>query len=168
MILPSVSPTCRRVGLHRKGQNPHGSCVPSRHDRGERTPIGRDHPGDEALTVTDTKRTSWADLKRTPRSKTAEAAYEGEAHIAAFRELVSRLRTEAGLTQAGLAERMGTTQSAIARMEGGSTRPALDTLEKLAAAVGADLVVGMGENLSENRSIAKLEHDGHAVVRRAC
>ncbi|HET6954386.1 MAG TPA: helix-turn-helix transcriptional regulator [Acidimicrobiales bacterium] len=93
--------------------------------------------------------------------------YEDEARIAAFRELVHRLRTEAGLTQAGLAERMGTTQSAIARMEGGGSRPSLDSLEKLAAAVGADLVVGVGENLSENRSIAKLERDGHAVVRRA-
>lgn len=43
----------------------------------------------------------------------------------------------------------------------------LDTLEKLASAVGADLVVRVGTNLSANRSIAKLERDGHAVVRRA-
>ena len=117
---------------------------------------------------TETKRTSWTDLKKAaPRSPAADAAYADEARIAAFRELVHRLRTEAGLTQADLAERMGTTQSAIARMEGGGTRPTLDTLEKLASAVGADLVVGVGENLSANRSIAKLERDGHAVVRRA-
>ncbi len=117
---------------------------------------------------TETERTSWADLKKvTPRSRVADAAYEDEARIAAFRELVHRLRTEAGLTQAELAQRMGTTQSAIARMEGGGTRPTLDTLEKLASAVGADLVVGVGANLSANRSIAKLERDGHAVVRRA-
>jgi len=81
--------------------------------------------------------------------------------------LVHRLRTEAGLTQAELAERMGTTQSAIARMEGGGTRPTLETLEKLAGAVGGELVVGVGENLSENRTIAKLVRDGHAVIRRA-
>jgi hypothetical protein len=43
----------------------------------------------------------------------------------------------------------------------------LDTLEKLAVAVGADLIVGVGASLSTNRSIAKLERDGHAVVRRA-
>jgi len=61
---------------------------------------------------------------------------------------------------------MGTTQSAIARMEGGGTRPTLETLEKLTAAVGGELVVGVGENLSDNRSIAKLVSDGHAVVRR--
>lgn len=117
---------------------------------------------------TDRERTSWTGLeKAAPRSRAADAAYEDEARIAAFRELVHRLRTEAGLTQAELAERMGTTQSAIARMEGGGTRPTLDTLEKLSSAVGADLVVGVGANLSANRSIAKLEREGHAVVRRA-
>lgn len=116
----------------------------------------------------DTERTSWADLKGAASGNVAaNAAYEDEARIAAFRELVHQLRTEAGLTQAELGGRMGTTQSAIARMEGGGTRPTLETLEKLAAAVGADLVVGVGANLSMNRSIAKLEREGHAVVRRA-
>lgn len=114
-----------------------------------------------------TGRTSWTDIEAQPRSRAAEAAYGDEARIAAFRALVHRMRTEAGLTQAELAARMGTTQSAIARMEGGGARPTLETLEKLALAVGADLVVGVGENLSSNRSIAKLERDGHAVVRRA-
>lgn len=115
-----------------------------------------------------TKRTTWSELKE-KRSLTdaGRAAYEDEARIAAFRELVYRLRTEAGLTQAELAERMGTTQSAIARMEGGGTRPTLETLEKVATAVGADLVVGVGEHLSENRSIAKLVREGRAVVRKA-
>jgi transcriptional regulator with XRE-family HTH domain len=113
-------------------------------------------------------RTSWDDLKtRTPLSAAGRAAYDAEARISAFRELVHRLRTEAGLTQAALAERMGTTQSAIARMEGGGTRPTLETLEKLAVAVGAELVVGVGEHLSDNRSIAKLVREGRAVVRRA-
>ncbi len=117
---------------------------------------------------TDYKRTAWAELKAgTPRTRVGDAAYDDEARIAAFRELAHRLRTDAGLTQSELAERMGTTQSAIARMEGGGSRPSFETLEKLAAAVGADLVVGVGENLSANRSIAKLERDGHAVVRRA-
>ena len=115
-----------------------------------------------------TKRTTWDELKKSrPGSEAAKSAYEDEARISAFRELVYRLRTEAGLTQADLAVRMGTTQSAIARMEGGGTRPTLETLERIASAVGAELVVGVGENLSENRSIAKLVRDGHAVVRRA-
>ena len=62
---------------------------------------------------------------------------------------------------------MSTTQSAIARMEGGGTRPTLKTLEELATAVGQELVVGVGAELSTNRSIAKLVREGHAVVRRA-
>ena len=111
------------------------------------------------------KRTDWEELKASkPLSEAGRAAYEDEARIAAFRELVFRLRTEAELTQAELAQRMGTTQSAIARMEGGGTRPTLDTLEKLAAAVGRELVVGVGERLSENPTIAKLVQEGHAVV----
>ena len=113
-------------------------------------------------------RANWDDLKaEQPLTDKGRAAYEDEARISAFRTLVHRLRTEAGLTQAELAQRMGTTQSAIARMEGGGTRPTLETLEKLAAAVGGELVVGVGVNLSDNRSIAKLVRDGHAVIRRA-
>ena len=112
------------------------------------------------------ERTSWSETKK-PRSEAAQRAYEDEARISEFRELVYRLRTEAGLTQAELAGRMGTTQSAIARMEGGGTRPTLETLEKLARAIGQELVVGVGEHLSENRSIAKLVREGHAVVRKA-
>lgn len=81
--------------------------------------------------------TNWEDIKR-PRSEKARRAYEDEARISEFRELVYRLRAEAGLTQAELAERMSTTQSAVARMEGGGTRPTLETLEKLAAAVGKE------------------------------
>lgn len=73
-----------------------------------------------------TERTTWKAVKR-DRTPTAQAAYEDEARITEFRELVYRLRTEAGLTQAELAERMGTTQSAIARMEGGGSRPSLET-----------------------------------------
>lgn len=113
-----------------------------------------------------TERATWNQIKKT-RSATAERAYADEARISEFRALVHRLRTEAGLTQAELAARMGTTQSAIARMEGGGARPTLETLEKLAGAVGKELVVGVGDHLSENRSIAKLVREGHAVVRRA-
>ena len=111
-----------------------------------------------------TNRTTWTATRKS-RSEAAQSAYEDEARISDFRDLAYRLRTEAGLTQAELAARMGTTQSAIARMEGGGTRPTLETLEKLAGAVGQELIVGVGAQLSENRSIAKLVRDGHAVVR---
>lgn len=111
--------------------------------------------------------TPWRELRIGHPSSAASEAAADEARITALRELVYQLRHEAGLTQAELAARMGTTQSAIARIEGGGTRPTLETLEKLASALGADLVVGVGAKLSEHRSIAKLEREGHAVVRRA-
>jgi ribosome-binding protein aMBF1 (putative translation factor) len=48
-------------------------------------------------------------------------------------------RTYAGLTQGELAKRMGTTQSVIARLEGGKSKPSTSTLEKLAVATGTRL-----------------------------
>lgn len=50
-----------------------------------------------------------------------------------------RARTEAGLTQEQLAERMGTKQEAVARWEGGKVMPSTRTLERLAQATGTVL-----------------------------
>ena len=43
-------------------------------------------------------------------------------------------RTAAGLTQSQLARRRGTSQSHIARLEGGKVRPSTDALERFAQA----------------------------------
>ena len=45
----------------------------------------------------------------------------------------------AGLSQADLAELVGTTQSAIARLESGGRPPRIDTLLRIANALDADL-----------------------------
>ena len=58
-------------------------------------------------------------------------------------EAMLKARLEAGLTQAEVAERAGTTQSAIARLEGGSVSPTVETLRKYAKAVGKRLKVEM-------------------------
>ena len=50
-------------------------------------------------------------------------------------------RVTAGLTQEQLAQRMDTTQSVIARLEGGRTRPSTQTLERLATATGTRLKI---------------------------
>ena len=48
-------------------------------------------------------------------------------------------RTNAGLTQAQLAERMNTTQSVVARLESGRAHPSTRTLENFARAAGVRL-----------------------------
>ncbi|MEQ8746743.1 MAG: helix-turn-helix transcriptional regulator [Pyruvatibacter sp.] len=53
-------------------------------------------------------------------------------------------RKTAKLTQGDLATRMGTTQSAIARMESGRQMPSTTTLMKVAEATGTELLVGFG------------------------
>jgi transcriptional regulator with XRE-family HTH domain len=50
---------------------------------------------------------------------------------------------EAGLTQTEVAERIGTTQSAIARLEGGGVSPSLATLRRYAEATGTRLQVSL-------------------------
>jgi len=56
-------------------------------------------------------------------------------------ELVREARRRAGLTQKELAERAGTTQSAIARLESGRTSPSLERLEWLLKLCGFSLIV---------------------------
>lgn len=52
-----------------------------------------------------------------------------------LRELAKR-RAESGITQQVVAERMRTSQSAVARMEAGEVDARLSTVERYAAAVG--------------------------------
>jgi transcriptional regulator with XRE-family HTH domain len=54
---------------------------------------------------------------------------------------VAERRRARGLSQAELAELCGTTQSAIARLEGGGRPPRIDTLLRLANALDCDLHV---------------------------
>ena len=58
-------------------------------------------------------------------------------------EALVRARTAANLTQAELARRIGTTQSAIARLEGGRVSPSFATLRRYAEATGTRLTVGL-------------------------
>jgi ribosome-binding protein aMBF1 (putative translation factor) len=55
--------------------------------------------------------------------------------------VVIHARVTAGLTQEQLAQRMDTTQSVIARLESGRSRPSTQTLERLAAATGTRLKI---------------------------
>jgi len=50
-------------------------------------------------------------------------------------------RIKRGMTQAEIAKRAGTTQSAIARFESGVGNPTLDFMQRVSAAIGARLQV---------------------------
>src|SRR4051795_3669342 len=75
-----------------------------------------------------------ARLLANPKVKAEYDALAPEFEIAA--ELL-RARLRAGLSQAELAARMGTSQSAIARLESGQTLPSTKTLLRYAEATGS-------------------------------
>ncbi len=54
---------------------------------------------------------------------------------------VREARLRAGLTQAELARRAGTTQSAVARLESGRTNPSYDTVVRTVRACGLDFLI---------------------------
>jgi transcriptional regulator with XRE-family HTH domain len=56
---------------------------------------------------------------------------------------VARLRIKLGITQAQLAEIVGTKQPSIARLENGDSSPSLSFLEKVAEALGAEVKVNL-------------------------
>jgi DNA-binding XRE family transcriptional regulator len=69
-------------------------------------------------------------------------AYEALAPKYALVNQMLRARAKAGLTQDAVAERMGTTKSAISRLESaGKHAPSIATLKRYADAVGYELEV---------------------------
>jgi transcriptional regulator with XRE-family HTH domain len=57
--------------------------------------------------------------------------------------LIKDARKNAGLSQAELARRLQTTQSAVARLESPSSNPRLDTLDRAIAATGQELTLAV-------------------------
>lgn len=70
-----------------------------------------------------------------------------------------KARAAAGMTQAEIAERIGTTQSAIARLESGNGKhsPSLATLRKYANALGCRLELKL---VNETRKVTERTTDG--------
>ncbi len=68
-------------------------------------------------------------------------AYEALGEEFALSSAVMDVRNRAGLTQAELARKMGTTQPVVARLESGRSRPSMRTLERLAEATGSRLLI---------------------------
>lgn len=66
-----------------------------------------------------------------------EISYQGMSKWAA--DLIKLARHDSGLSQRDLAERAGTSQSAIAAYESAKRSPTLDTLARIVRAAGRDL-----------------------------
>lgn len=67
---------------------------------------------------------------------------EREAAYKVARELM-RLRKMQGLSQSEVARRAGLKQPAIARLESGAVRPTLDTIQRVAHALGREVEVNL-------------------------
>lgn len=81
-------------------------------------------------------------LKKALKRKDFREAYEDlDEEYTLIREMLAA-RSRSGLTQEAVAERMGTTKSAVSRLEGaGKHAPSLTTLKKYAQAVGCHLQI---------------------------
>jgi predicted transcriptional regulator len=86
--------------------------------------------------------TSWNGIKaRRPQSAERQHGYDRAGRAIRLATELRALREKKGLSQRQLAELVGTTQSAIARLEGGRISPSLPTLDRIAAALGAEVTV---------------------------
>lgn len=81
-------------------------------------------------------------LARAKQRPGFEDAYESLALEYALANEMLNARANAGLTQDAVAARMGTTKSAVSRLESaGKHTPSLATLKRYAAAVGCELEI---------------------------
>lgn len=83
-------------------------------------------------------------------------------------DLIREARLRAGLTQAALAERAGTSQPAIARWESGRSVPSMDVVFDLVRAAGLDLetaIVPMDES-DRTQALRVAELSGDERIRR--
>lgn len=101
-----------------------------------------------------------AELKYTPVNHDHQALIEQASRRKGFKEAYSALgpeyqlvremlaaRVRAGLSQEAVAEKMGTTKSAVSRLESASKHsPSLATLQKYAKAVGCQLEIRLVAN----------------------
>ena len=77
-----------------------------------------------------------SEMMRSPEYRAARKASEQVYKLASA---LIGARAAANMTQAEVAERMGTTQSAVARLEGGRSNPSAKILERYAKATGTRL-----------------------------
>jgi HTH-type transcriptional regulator / antitoxin HipB len=89
-----------------------------------------------------TRQRTWNELRAERLAHPqARQAYETAMRAFYLGEEVRRLRADRGLSQQELADRMGVSQSVVARLEAGGVEPRLSTLDRVAQALGVELKV---------------------------
>jgi transcriptional regulator with XRE-family HTH domain len=71
------------------------------------------------------------------------AEHEALAEAFSLAEALIRARSEADLTQTQVADRMRTSQSYVAKLEGGQVSPSIKALQRYAAATGTRLKISL-------------------------
>ena len=100
-------------------------------------------------------------LEKAMKRKGFKEAYEDLGEEYAFiRELLAA-RARAGLTQDAVAERMGTTKSAVSRLEAvGKHAPSMTTLKKYAHAVGCHVEIKLVPDGRTSKNPNGLQNNG--------
>ena len=80
---------------------------------------------------------------------------------------VSSYRSQRGLTQAALAERLGSTQPGVARLERGEHNPSLETLVKLSASLVFHFKIDITPTAAKSRPTSERARETAAVALRA-
>lgn len=90
--------------------------------------------------------TTWREYKeKRPLRGEAKRAYEAARKQMGVGYLILRARAAAGLSQAQLARKIGSSQPMIARWESGAQLPSVSSLLRIADATGFDLAVALQE-----------------------
>jgi transcriptional regulator with XRE-family HTH domain len=89
--------------------------------------------------------------ERLERLRKRLAGAENGWFFAAIADQVAERRLALGMSQQELARAVGTTQSAIARLETGGRPPRIDTLLRIAEALDCDLIVELRPREEETR-----------------
>jgi ribosome-binding protein aMBF1 (putative translation factor) len=84
--------------------------------------------------------------RRAQRSKEYRDEYQRVAPYERIARMVIMRRAALGLSQKELALRMGTSHSAVSRIESGQHPTTVETLRRLAAALDTNLVVGFSDH----------------------
>jgi ribosome-binding protein aMBF1 (putative translation factor) len=91
----------------------------------------------------------FAKARKNPTYREAYDALDEEFSLVAA---MIKARTDAGLTQAEVAQRMNTTQAVVARLEGGGRQPSTRTLRRFAKATGHKLRIAFERESNARRT----------------